>query len=49
MADLSALIICLPLLLYLLMDGTDLGLGMLFFWFHDDRQRELMTHSILPV
>ncbi|WP_312053606.1 cytochrome d ubiquinol oxidase subunit II [Pantoea brenneri] len=49
MADLSALIICLSLLLYLLLDGTDLGVGMLFFWFHDDPQRELMTHSILPV
>ena len=49
MADLSALIICLSLLLYLLLDGTDLGVGMLFFWFHDDQQRELMTHSILPV
>lgn len=49
MADLSALIICLSLLLYLLLDGTDLGVGMLFFWFHDEPQRELMTHSILPV
>lgn len=49
MADLSALIIFLSLLLYLLLDGTDLGVGMLFFWFHDDLQRELMTHSILPV
>lgn len=49
MADLSALIICLSLLLYLLLDGTDLGVGMLFCWFHDDEQRELMTHSILPV
>lgn len=49
MADLSALIICLSLLLYLLLDGTDLGVGMLFFWFYDEPQRELMTHSILPV
>ncbi|MHA6310527.1 cytochrome d ubiquinol oxidase subunit II [Pantoea sp. S-LA4] len=49
MADLSALIICFSLLLYLLLDGTDLGVGMLFFWFHDNQQRELMTHSILPV
>lgn len=49
MADLSALIICLSLLLYLLLDGTDLGVGMLFCWFHGDEQRELMTHSILPV
>ncbi|MCX3308981.1 cytochrome d ubiquinol oxidase subunit II [Pantoea vagans] len=49
MADLSALIICFSLLLYLLLDGTDLGVGMLFCWFHDDEQRELMTHSILPV
>ena len=49
MADLSAMIICLSLLLYLLLDGADLGVGMLFFWFHDDQQRELMTHSILPV
>lgn len=49
MADLSALIICFSLLLYLLLDGTNLGVGMLFCWFHDDQQRELMTHSILPV
>ncbi|MGK3144357.1 cytochrome d ubiquinol oxidase subunit II [Pantoea sp. C2G6] len=49
MADLSALIICFSLLLYLLLDGTDLGVGILFFWFHEDQQRELMTHSILPV
>lgn len=49
MADLSALIICLSLLLYLLLDGTDLGVGMLFCWFHAEEQRELMTQSILPV
>lgn len=49
MTDLSAFVICLSLLLYLLLDGTDLGVGMLFCWFHDDEQRELMTHSILPV
>lgn len=49
MTDLSALVISFSLLLYLLLDGTDLGVGMLFCWFHDEAQRELMTHSILPV
>ena len=48
MADLSAMIICLSLLLYLLLDGTDLGVGMLFFWFHDDQQRDHDPPAGLP-
>lgn len=48
-AELSGLILCFSLLMYVLLDGTDLGVGMLFFWFGEEKQRELMSHSILPI
>ncbi|MGK3125836.1 cytochrome d ubiquinol oxidase subunit II [Candidatus Pantoea formicae] len=31
------------------MEGTDLGTGMLFFWFRAEEQRVQMTHTLLPV
>lgn len=47
--DLSALFLAFSLLMYVLLDGTDLGVGMLFVFFpgHNDRQR--MAASILPI
>lgn len=33
---------------YVVLDGFDLGLGILFFWIRDDAQRDHMVHSIAP-
>ena len=41
-------IIALAVLLYVLLDGFDLGIGILFP-FADDKQRDLMMASIAPV
>ncbi|KJV31703.1 cytochrome d ubiquinol oxidase subunit II [Pantoea sp. SM3] len=49
LADLSAILLGFSLLMYILLDGTDLGTGMLFFWFRAEEQREQMTHTLLPV
>ena len=35
--------------MYVWLDGADLGVGMLFFWFRDEEQKQRMVHSILPV
>lgn len=47
--NLSAAIIAFSLLMYVLLDGTDLGVGMLFAWFNDDEERRRLATSILPV
>lgn len=49
LADFSAVLLGFSLLMYILLDGTDLGTGMLFFWFRAEEQREQMTHTLLPV
>ncbi|MCZ4058003.1 cytochrome d ubiquinol oxidase subunit II [Pantoea sp. LMR881] len=49
LADLSALTLLFTLLMYIWLDGADLGVGMLFFWFRDEQQKQRMVHSILPV
>ncbi|WP_433977659.1 cytochrome d ubiquinol oxidase subunit II [Erwinia sp. E_sp_B01_9] len=47
--NLSAGIIGFSLLMYVLLDGTDLGVGMLFAWFIDADDRRRLASSILPV
>ncbi len=37
------------LLLYVLLDGFDLGVGILFAFTHDDRHRNRMLAAISPV
>ncbi|GLR09479.1 cytochrome bd-type quinol oxidase, subunit 2 [Mixta theicola] len=47
--DISAATLAVSLLMYLLLDGTDLGVGMLLFFFRDDESRRKLAVSILPV
>ena len=49
MADLSALTLAFSLMMYVLLDGTDLGTGMLFALFRNEDDRRRMAASILPV
>ncbi|MCT4703668.1 cytochrome d ubiquinol oxidase subunit II [Enterobacteriaceae bacterium H20N1] len=49
LASLSATIMLFSLLMYLMLDGTDLGVGMLFFWIKAEEPRRRMAHSILPI
>ena len=42
-------IIALGLFMYVALDGFDLGVGLIFPFFPDDRERDLMIHSIAPV
>lgn len=44
-----AAIIALGLFMYIVLDGFDLGVGMIFPFFPDDSERDLMMHSIAPV
>ncbi|WES67430.1 cytochrome d ubiquinol oxidase subunit II [Superficieibacter sp. HKU1] len=46
---LSASLLAFTLLMYVALDGTDLGTGMLFALFHDDDDRRRMAASILPL
>ncbi|QHM75666.1 Cytochrome bd-II ubiquinol oxidase subunit 2 [Mixta theicola] len=49
LADISAATLAVSLLLYLLLDGTDLGVGMLLFCFRDADSRRRLTATILPI
>jgi cytochrome d ubiquinol oxidase subunit II len=42
-------IIALGLFMYVALDGFDLGVGLIFPFFPEDRERDLMMHSIEPV
>lgn len=44
-----AAIIAFSILAYVVLDGFDLGIGILFPLFPDDRDRDVMTNSIAPV
>ncbi len=48
-ADLAALMLLLSMLIYVLLDGTDLGVGMLLLAFHQESQRKRMINTLLPV
>lgn len=47
--DISAATLAVSLLMYLLLDGTDLGVGMLLLFFRDDESRRKLSMSILPI
>lgn len=44
-----AAIIALGLFMYIVLDGFDLGVGMIFPFFPADNERDMMMHSIAPV
>ncbi|WP_435926646.1 cytochrome d ubiquinol oxidase subunit II [Dryocola sp. BD613] len=49
LASLSAATLLFSLLMYLMLDGTDLGVGMLFLWIKGEEPRRRMAHSMLPI
>ncbi|SDV46311.1 cytochrome d ubiquinol oxidase subunit II [Chitinasiproducens palmae] len=52
MLDLSLIwagVIALGVLLYIVLDGFDLGIGILFTLFDDDHERNVMVNTIAPV
>ncbi|HCW47118.1 MAG TPA: cytochrome bd-type quinol oxidase, subunit 2, partial [Erwiniaceae bacterium] len=49
LADISAATLAFSLLMYLLLDGTDLGVGMLLFFFRGGEARRRLTATILPI
>ncbi|WP_244830926.1 cytochrome d ubiquinol oxidase subunit II [Caballeronia sp. TF1N1] len=44
-----AAIIAAGIFIYVALDGFDLGVGMIFPFFPDDAERDLMMHSIAPI
>ncbi|STU67318.1 Cytochrome bd2, subunit II [Klebsiella pneumoniae subsp. ozaenae] len=42
-------IIVFATLMYIVMDGFDLGIGMLFSVVHDGEERDVMVNSVTPV
>ncbi|WP_158086988.1 cytochrome d ubiquinol oxidase subunit II [Pantoea wallisii] len=49
LADLSAALLLFSLLMYLALDGTDVGVGILFYSFDQPQQRQWMAHTLLPL
>ncbi|NIY46682.1 cytochrome d ubiquinol oxidase subunit II [Cedecea colo] len=49
LASLSAATLLFSLLMYLMLDGTDLGVGMLFLCIKGEEPRRRMAHSMLPI
>ena len=43
-----ALVLGLSVVLYVVLDGFDLGIGMLFFAFHEEHERDLVMNSVAP-
>ncbi len=44
-----AMLIATAVFLYVVMDGFDLGIGILFPWFQDKDERDVMVNSVAPV
>src|SRR5512146_2226806 len=44
-----AVIILFAIMMYVVMDGFDLGIGMLFPWFPDKADRDVMMNTVAPV
>jgi cytochrome d ubiquinol oxidase subunit II len=44
-----AVIILFSIMMYVVMDGFDLGIGMLFPWFPDKQYRDVMVNTVAPV
>ena len=49
LTNLWAGIIGLAIFLYVLLDGFDLGVGVLFYWMHTPQERSIMLSSIIPI
>ncbi|WP_052118459.1 cytochrome d ubiquinol oxidase subunit II [Erwinia oleae] len=47
--DLAAAALAFTLMMYVLLDGADLGVGMLFGWFHGEEERHRLALTILPL
>jgi cytochrome d ubiquinol oxidase subunit II len=37
------------IIMYVILDGFDLGIGVLFPWIHDEKQRDIMMQTAMPV
>ncbi|MEZ3498406.1 cytochrome d ubiquinol oxidase subunit II [Pantoea sp. KPR_PJ] len=48
-ADFAALALLLSMLIYVMLDGTDLGVGILFTVFQQESQRQRMVNTLLPI
>ena len=44
-----AVIIIFGVMMYVVMDGFDLGIGMLYPFFKDERDRDVMMNTVAPV
>ena len=44
-----AIIILFAIMMYVIMDGFDLGIGMLFPWFQAKEDRDVMMNTVAPV
>ena len=44
-----AAIIALGLFMYVVLDGFDLGIGIVFPFFPDEKERDLMMNTVAPV
>ena len=44
-----AVIILFAIMMYIVMDGFDLGLGILFPFFKEKEERDIMMHTVAPV
>ena len=44
-----AVIILFSIMMYIIMDGFDLGLGILFPFFKEKEERDIMMHTVAPV
>jgi len=44
-----AAIIALGLFIYVVLDGFDLGIGIVFPFFPDEKERDLMMNTVAPV
>jgi cytochrome d ubiquinol oxidase subunit II len=49
LASLAVVVIGFCIIMYVLLDGFDLGIGILFLFFHDRKDRDIMVSSVLPV
>ncbi|SDB39519.1 cytochrome d ubiquinol oxidase subunit II [Pseudomonas sp. NFACC13-1] len=47
--DLAAAAIAFTIITYVILDGTDLGVGILFATRHDPDEKQIMVNSILPI
>lgn len=49
LVELSAVLLLFALLMYLALDGTDSGVGMLLYSFDQPQERQWMVHGLLPL